>query len=405
MDWIKIKTEHISPAFSDAQVGALVRFQLLVSRLKRIPSDAEIVKEIRKSNWTSTVEILNRINVQIDEVAEKVLEDVISIDNKRGKERDRKRVQRANKKAENDQKNNGLKDDFCQNTIDFCQNTIDFCQSNDEIHQENDSNLSLEDQNVPWDVPRIDKIREDKIRKTTTTISSSSDKSRRRDFDEELEKLKSEYFRFRKARDGLDCSPDAYFGKKWKDRYAEDSDQVVSEMRKYVDESREKIERDEALKREEIRAREESKKAEEAGEKAKVQRRENRRICLKIYDEMDPEDRDHYRDIAESKIRRLGVKTSVENMIADQLIEEGYHLDEKPVGSEASKDQKTFYWFNKLEPTDRRKIENKADSTIEGKDLSSDSHEDLRKTLIIRFTNELLAKQQNKKIEMEDLYV
>ena len=39
MDWIKVKAEHISGEYSDAQVGALVRFQLLVGRLKRVPTD------------------------------------------------------------------------------------------------------------------------------------------------------------------------------------------------------------------------------------------------------------------------------------------------------------------------------------------------------------------------------
>lgn len=87
MDWIKVKAEHISPEYSDSQVGALIRFQLLVARLKRVPTDKELFREVSKKNWSKLLESMELIysstEVGPDLVANKVLEDVEKIERKR----------------------------------------------------------------------------------------------------------------------------------------------------------------------------------------------------------------------------------------------------------------------------------------------------------------------------------
>lgn len=83
MDWIKVKGEHVSPEYTDAQVGALVRFQLLVARLKRMPTDKEIYRETSRKNWTSLVVSMKLFEVDPKLICEKVLEDVKLIENKR----------------------------------------------------------------------------------------------------------------------------------------------------------------------------------------------------------------------------------------------------------------------------------------------------------------------------------
>jgi hypothetical protein len=88
MDWIKIKSEHISPEYSDAQVGALVRFQLLVARLKRMPTDKEIMREVSKKNWTSLIVGMKLFGVDPKLVCSKVLEDVDLIERRTKSGRD-----------------------------------------------------------------------------------------------------------------------------------------------------------------------------------------------------------------------------------------------------------------------------------------------------------------------------
>ncbi len=99
MDWIKVKAEHISSEYSDAQVGALVRFQLLVGRLKRVPTDKELFKEVSKKNWTSTVVVMSSFGVDPDLIASKVLEDVEFVEKKRVSSRKTSRDYRSKQKA------------------------------------------------------------------------------------------------------------------------------------------------------------------------------------------------------------------------------------------------------------------------------------------------------------------
>jgi hypothetical protein len=94
MEWVKIKSEHISPEYTDAQVGALVRFQLLVARLKRMPTDKELFKEITKKNWTSLVLGLSSFGVGPELVCSKVLEDVEFVEKNRQLSRETSRRNR-----------------------------------------------------------------------------------------------------------------------------------------------------------------------------------------------------------------------------------------------------------------------------------------------------------------------
>ena len=97
MDWIKIKAEHISPIYNNAQVGALVRFQLLVATLGRIPKREEITKLINSNCLVSLESKMSLLGVDLKYIASKVLEDRESIDSKRKNDRDRKRKYRENK--------------------------------------------------------------------------------------------------------------------------------------------------------------------------------------------------------------------------------------------------------------------------------------------------------------------
>ena len=103
MDWIKIKGEHISPEYTDAQVGALVRFQLLIARLKRMPTDKELAREMSRKNWTSLVVVLSSFGVDPKLICSKVLEDVNLVQKKKEASRSSSRLSRL--------KNNGLMND------------------------------------------------------------------------------------------------------------------------------------------------------------------------------------------------------------------------------------------------------------------------------------------------------
>lgn len=91
MEWIKIKSEHISPLFTDAQVGCLVRFQLLVARLKRMPTDDEIKQQLAGVSLVKLKDKLSVLGVSLDYIATKVLEDVNTIEIQRENNKERQR--------------------------------------------------------------------------------------------------------------------------------------------------------------------------------------------------------------------------------------------------------------------------------------------------------------------------
>jgi hypothetical protein len=94
MDWIKIKIEHISPEFSNAQVGALIRFQIFIARYGRYPSDIEISKEIGIKDLRRVEESLSKFGVTLKHIQSKLEEDRNQIISKRNLSSQRKRKQR-----------------------------------------------------------------------------------------------------------------------------------------------------------------------------------------------------------------------------------------------------------------------------------------------------------------------
>ena len=75
MDWVKIKSEHISSEYTDAQVGCLLRYQLLVARLGRIQTLKEISKETSIKVFSTMEQVLSKLGATSEQVASKVLED------------------------------------------------------------------------------------------------------------------------------------------------------------------------------------------------------------------------------------------------------------------------------------------------------------------------------------------
>ena len=89
MNWIKVKAEHNTPELSDAQLGSLIRYQLLVAKIGRTPTDKEIRKETSIKTLLSAKESLSNIGVTLDHIESKVIEDRDHVNSKRdaGKER------------------------------------------------------------------------------------------------------------------------------------------------------------------------------------------------------------------------------------------------------------------------------------------------------------------------------
>ena len=79
MEWIKVKAEHITAEYTDAQVGSLIRFQLLVARLKRFPTDKELYNETPRRAVVQLDLVLKSLGVDRHFIAGKVLEDVNSV--------------------------------------------------------------------------------------------------------------------------------------------------------------------------------------------------------------------------------------------------------------------------------------------------------------------------------------
>lgn len=92
LDWIRVKQEHITSEFTDAQVGSLVRFQLLVARLGRRPTDKELFNETSKRTVASLEIVLSSFGVDLNLVASKVLERTDKI-----KKRKKYNIESANK--------------------------------------------------------------------------------------------------------------------------------------------------------------------------------------------------------------------------------------------------------------------------------------------------------------------
>ena len=114
MDWIKVRAEHISPSYTDAQAGALLKFLLLVARLRRVPEDKELFREVSKKNWSSLLVSMNLFGVDIDLIASNIIEDCEKVQSRTKKNQEYQRSSRLKRKnVSADRKNTEKK---CQHT-------------------------------------------------------------------------------------------------------------------------------------------------------------------------------------------------------------------------------------------------------------------------------------------------
>lgn len=138
MDWIKVKSEHISPEYSDAEVGALIRFQLMTASLKRVPTEKELLTVVRKSNWIKLKNSLNRFGIDTEYICNKVMEDVESILRKR--KTSRATSQRYQEKH---------------------RSTDTSCDTSADVHREDKIRLDkIKEDKIKEDKMRLDKIKE-----------------------------------------------------------------------------------------------------------------------------------------------------------------------------------------------------------------------------------------------------
>jgi len=91
MDWIKIKAKHISPTMPLSTIGALVKFQLLVAQLERMPTLEEIDFLITTRRRVDIEYALSRVGVDIEYVASRILLDVEHVASRRQVEKIKKR--------------------------------------------------------------------------------------------------------------------------------------------------------------------------------------------------------------------------------------------------------------------------------------------------------------------------
>lgn len=92
MDWVKIKAQHILfSAFTDVQVSALVKAQLLTAQMERMPTRKHLVKVIHHQILKSLEAALIRDGFSLNAVLMKVLCDVDEV--KKDREASKKRMQ------------------------------------------------------------------------------------------------------------------------------------------------------------------------------------------------------------------------------------------------------------------------------------------------------------------------
>ena len=94
MDWFKIKNKHLSRSYTLANLGALLRFQSLVSILERHPTREEMLMEIPSRHLVALELALGKTGVDLELISSKVLEDVEQVTSKREAGKQRKRKQR-----------------------------------------------------------------------------------------------------------------------------------------------------------------------------------------------------------------------------------------------------------------------------------------------------------------------
>lgn len=98
MEWIKIKNKHILlNKLSLKEIGVLVKMQCLAAHLERIPTEDEIKMTVPKGTLTTLQARLKLCSTSLQEVLDKVLEDVQACLKHRYEAKKRKVSSRINK--------------------------------------------------------------------------------------------------------------------------------------------------------------------------------------------------------------------------------------------------------------------------------------------------------------------
>lgn len=93
MDWIKVKVTHAEFDFDGAPDNAFrawIRLMTLVAFIERRPTSAQIIARLGNDNYNALQTQLQSHNVTIDNIIDKVLEDVEDIKYRRIKGKERK---------------------------------------------------------------------------------------------------------------------------------------------------------------------------------------------------------------------------------------------------------------------------------------------------------------------------
>ncbi len=98
MDWVKIKEKHIlHTGFTLAEIGCLVKAQLLTAHLERMPTEKELFSELPKHTLDTVQSKLGDQSTTLRQVLDKVLEDVRAVVDRRLANKARVKKHRENK--------------------------------------------------------------------------------------------------------------------------------------------------------------------------------------------------------------------------------------------------------------------------------------------------------------------
>lgn len=159
MDWIKIKTRHVSRIMSFSDMGRLLYFQTLIAHYERDLTDSELKSNLKnKREFDKMMDVFENNDLDKDLIVNKILEDVASVQIKRTKDTERKSSnrQKPSKKA-------SVLHPFSVQTD--VKRMTNGCKTGDKNHDASSVNVG----NVPLEIHSVDKTRLDKTILTTTT--------------------------------------------------------------------------------------------------------------------------------------------------------------------------------------------------------------------------------------------
>jgi len=91
MDWIKVKTRHIDYDFfgQPADTGwAWIQLMSMTAALERIPSEEQMKQRVGEDIYVRLTEVLQKSDTTIEEVLDKVMEDVEKVENRKSHNRE-----------------------------------------------------------------------------------------------------------------------------------------------------------------------------------------------------------------------------------------------------------------------------------------------------------------------------